>query len=131
MFSEVFEYFSIKFVSLFFLNFRLKKPIQRENLGIIVQYKVKVKLCLGPLGGDLVAELPFTLMHPEPEDNHNSFNNTLQRNNHLNSLPTNNGLNNSTNNGIIENLNSKLNSKPHLNKNSNDTIEQNLIQLDT
>ncbi|RVE39818.1 hypothetical protein evm_015532, partial [Chilo suppressalis] len=26
-------------------------PSQRENLGIIVQYKVKVKLCLGPLGG--------------------------------------------------------------------------------
>ena len=24
---------------------------QRENLGIIVQYKVKVKLCLGALGG--------------------------------------------------------------------------------
>ncbi|KAK1118143.1 hypothetical protein K0M31_015418 [Melipona bicolor] len=27
-------------------------PSQRENLGIIVQYKVKVKLCLGPLGGE-------------------------------------------------------------------------------
>ncbi|KAG8232927.1 hypothetical protein J437_LFUL011035 [Ladona fulva] len=43
-------------------------PSQKENLGIIVQYRVKVKLCLGPLGGDLVAELPFTLMHPEPEE---------------------------------------------------------------
>ncbi|XP_022665290.1 beta-arrestin-1-like isoform X2 [Varroa destructor] len=43
-------------------------PQQRENLGIIVQYKVKVKLCLGPLGGDLVAELPFVLMHPKPEE---------------------------------------------------------------
>ncbi|GFU58845.1 beta-arrestin-2 [Nephila pilipes] len=41
---------------------------QKENLGIIVQYKVKVKLCLGPLGGDLVAELPFILMHPKPAD---------------------------------------------------------------
>lgn len=41
---------------------------QRENLGIIVQYKVKVKLCLGALGGELVAELPFTLMHPKPEE---------------------------------------------------------------
>ncbi|GIY22025.1 beta-arrestin-1 [Caerostris extrusa] len=38
---------------------------QRENLGIIVQYKVKVKLCLGPLE---VAELPFILMHPKPDD---------------------------------------------------------------
>ncbi|XP_028170957.1 beta-arrestin-1 isoform X3 [Ostrinia nubilalis] len=43
-------------------------PSQRENLGIIVQYKVKVKLCLGPLGGDLSAELPFILMHPKPDD---------------------------------------------------------------
>ncbi|KAG8194551.1 hypothetical protein JTE90_013298 [Oedothorax gibbosus] len=41
---------------------------QKENMGIIVKYKVKVKLCLGPLGGDLVAELPFLLMHPKPED---------------------------------------------------------------
>ncbi|XP_017795292.1 PREDICTED: beta-arrestin-1 isoform X2 [Habropoda laboriosa] len=43
-------------------------PSQRENLGIIVQYKVKVKLCLGPLAGELVAELPFILMHPKPEE---------------------------------------------------------------
>jgi beta-arrestin len=43
-------------------------PSQRENLGIIVQYKVKVKLCLGALGGDLAAELPFILMHPKPEE---------------------------------------------------------------
>lgn len=27
-----------------------------------------MKLCLGPLGGDLVAELPFVLMHPKPEE---------------------------------------------------------------
>lgn len=46
----------------------LGEPSQRENLGIIVQYKVKVKLCLGPLGGDLSAELPFILMHPKPEE---------------------------------------------------------------
>lgn len=43
-------------------------PSQRENLGIIVQYKVKVKLCLSALGGELVAELPFILMHPKPEE---------------------------------------------------------------
>ncbi|GAB0099448.1 hypothetical protein DMENIID0001_153060 [Sergentomyia squamirostris] len=49
-------------------------PAQRENLGIIVQYKVKVKLCIGGpiLGGDLVAELPFILMHPKPEDDENN-----------------------------------------------------------
>lgn len=33
------------------LNFRVADPTQKENLGIIVQYKVKVKLCLGALGG--------------------------------------------------------------------------------
>ncbi|XP_018026167.1 beta-arrestin-1 isoform X1 [Hyalella azteca] len=43
-------------------------PSQKENLGIVVQYKVKVKLTLGALAGDLVAELPFTLMHPKPEE---------------------------------------------------------------
>ena len=48
-------------------------PAHKENLGIIVQYKVKVKLCLGPLGGDVVAELPFVLMHPKPEDENEVF----------------------------------------------------------
>lgn len=43
-------------------------PSQRENLGIVVRYSVRVKLSLGPLGGDLTAELPFTLMHPKPID---------------------------------------------------------------
>lgn len=48
----------------------ITNPAQRESLGIIVHYKVKVKLLIsGPLmGGDLVAELPFTLMHPKPEE---------------------------------------------------------------
>lgn len=35
---------------------------------LFVNLQVKVKLCLGPLGGDLVAELPFVLMHPKPEE---------------------------------------------------------------
>ncbi|XP_034947500.1 beta-arrestin-2 [Chelonus insularis] len=43
-------------------------PSQKANLGIIVQYRVKVKLSLGALGGELVAELPFILMHPKPEE---------------------------------------------------------------
>jgi beta-arrestin len=39
----------------------------RENLGIIVQYKVKIRLVIaGALGGELIAELPFTLTHPKP-----------------------------------------------------------------
>lgn len=40
-------------------------PSQKENLGIIVQYKVKVKLIVS-MGGDLSVELPFTLTHPKP-----------------------------------------------------------------
>ena len=44
----------------------VQENTQKENLGIIVQYKVKVRLIVGSLGGDLVAELPFTLMHPKP-----------------------------------------------------------------
>ena len=44
----------------------IRDPPQKENLGTIVQYKVKVKLYLGPLAGELPAELPFTLMHPKP-----------------------------------------------------------------
>lgn len=45
----------------------LTESSQKENLGIVVQYKVRVKLALGPIGGDISAELPVTLMHPKPE----------------------------------------------------------------
>ncbi|KHN87768.1 putative beta-arrestin, partial [Toxocara canis] len=39
----------------------------KENLGIVVQYKVKVRLHVGgALGGELTAELPFTLTHAKP-----------------------------------------------------------------
>jgi len=31
--------------------YRLKEGVSKENMGIIVQYKVKVKLILGHLGG--------------------------------------------------------------------------------
>ena len=34
--------------------------------------QVKVKLYLGPLAGELVAELPFTLMHPKVNKNNNT-----------------------------------------------------------
>lgn len=41
---------------------------QKENLGIVVQYKVKVRLILGFGSGDLSVELPFTLTHPKPPE---------------------------------------------------------------
>jgi beta-arrestin len=41
----------------------------RENLGIVVMYKVKIRLMIGgALGGEVVAELPFTLTHAKPVD---------------------------------------------------------------
>uniref|UniRef100_A0A0N5BNX3 Arrestin_C domain-containing protein n=1 Tax=Strongyloides papillosus TaxID=174720 RepID=A0A0N5BNX3_STREA len=45
----------------------LNKNTTKENLGIIVQYKIRVRLSIaGALGGELVAELPFTLTHAKP-----------------------------------------------------------------
>ncbi|KAG5451433.1 Beta-arrestin-1 [Clonorchis sinensis] len=48
-------------------------PQQKENLGMIVQYRVKVRLVLGFGASDVSLELPFTLTHPKPivelEDN--------------------------------------------------------------
>lgn len=41
----------------------------KENLGIIVQYKVKIRASIGgALGGELTAELPFTLSHAKPPE---------------------------------------------------------------
>uniref|UniRef100_A0A914ZMN6 Arrestin C-terminal-like domain-containing protein n=1 Tax=Parascaris univalens TaxID=6257 RepID=A0A914ZMN6_PARUN len=41
----------------------------KEHLGIVVQYKVKVRLHIGgALGGELTAELPFTLTHAKPAE---------------------------------------------------------------
>ncbi|XP_052782756.1 beta-arrestin-1-like isoform X1 [Mya arenaria] len=42
--------------------------VQKENLGIVVSYKVKVRLILGFGSGDLSVELPFTLTHPKPQE---------------------------------------------------------------
>nr|XP_033804187.1 beta-arrestin-1 isoform X2 [Geotrypetes seraphini] len=45
----------------------LRDGANKEILGIIVSYKVKVKLVVSR-GGDVAVELPFTLMHPEPKE---------------------------------------------------------------
>lgn len=44
---------------------RFGSNTQKENLGIVVQYKVKIKIVVS-MGGDLAVELPFTLTHPKP-----------------------------------------------------------------
>ena len=51
-----------------FLFFSIRDNANRENLGIVVQYKVKVRLLMGLLSSsDVTLELPFTLTHPKPE----------------------------------------------------------------
>ncbi|KAL0266354.1 UNVERIFIED_CONTAM: hypothetical protein PYX00_008924 [Menopon gallinae] len=37
-----------------------------EALGIVVSYSVRVKINCGTLGGELVTDVPFKLMHPQP-----------------------------------------------------------------
>lgn len=46
----------------------LTAPDVRDPFGIIVSYAIKVKLYLGALGGELVAELPFILMRSKPSE---------------------------------------------------------------
>ncbi|KAF7236805.1 Beta-arrestin-2 [Varanus komodoensis] len=45
----------------------VKEGANKEVLGILVSYRVKVKLVVSR-GGDVSVELPFVLMHPKPPD---------------------------------------------------------------
>uniref|UniRef100_A0A6Q2XID6 Arrestin beta 2 n=1 Tax=Esox lucius TaxID=8010 RepID=A0A6Q2XID6_ESOLU len=45
----------------------VKDVSNKEVLGILVSYRVKVKLVVSR-GGDVAVELPFVLMHPKPSD---------------------------------------------------------------
>ncbi|KAG9341633.1 hypothetical protein JZ751_018696 [Albula glossodonta] len=49
------------------LSNNLKDVSNKEVLGILVSYRVKVKLVVSR-GGDVSVELPFVLMHPKPSD---------------------------------------------------------------
>lgn len=44
-----------------------------DALGVIVSYSVRVKLNCGAIGGDLTADLPFKLMHPDPASSKGSL----------------------------------------------------------
>lgn len=89
---------------------------QKENLGILVQYKVKVKLFLGSLGGDLVAELPFTLMHPKPLDDDDRPSSSSSHKSESSNKKENgeSGSKDTGEQGVVDNL-----------------VDTNLIQLDT
>lgn len=45
----------------------IKEGCNKEMMGILVSYRVKVKLVVS-LGGDVAVELPFVLMHPKPAE---------------------------------------------------------------
>ncbi|XP_026208423.1 arrestin, beta 2b isoform X1 [Anabas testudineus] len=45
----------------------VKEETNKEMMGILVSYRVRVKLVVS-LGGDVAVELPFVLMHPNPAD---------------------------------------------------------------
>ncbi|XP_042256469.1 arrestin, beta 2b [Thunnus albacares] len=45
----------------------VKEGCNKEMMGIMVSYRVKVKLVVS-LGGDVAVELPFVLMHPKPTE---------------------------------------------------------------
>ncbi|KAG8441488.1 hypothetical protein GDO86_007016 [Hymenochirus boettgeri] len=46
----------------------VKEGSSKEVLGILVSYRVKIKLVVSR-GGDVAVELPFVLMHPKPPEN--------------------------------------------------------------
>ncbi|KAK0405576.1 hypothetical protein QR680_018067 [Steinernema hermaphroditum] len=47
----------------------LTPEVSKETLGIVVFYKVKIRLSIaGALGGELTAEMPFTLTHAKPPE---------------------------------------------------------------
>jgi beta-arrestin len=91
-------------------------PSQKENLGIIVQYRVKVKLIVS-MGGDLSVELPFTLTHPKPPPSPSTSRNDLT-----------NLTNNTPNTG---NSNNNASNKNACNTDQSVPIDLNLIQFDT
>lgn len=37
-----------------------------EAMGIVISYSIRVKLNCGTLGGELVTDVPFKLLHPAP-----------------------------------------------------------------
>jgi arrestin-2 len=37
-----------------------------DALGIVISYTLRVKLNCGTLGGELVTDVPFKLLHPAP-----------------------------------------------------------------
>merc|ERR1712137_1083757 len=38
-----------------------------DSTGFVISYVARVKLNLGSMGGDLVADVPFKMMHPPPD----------------------------------------------------------------
>ena len=45
----------------------LEDSTLKETIGIVVQYRIQVKLVMGFGASDVILELPFTLTHPKPK----------------------------------------------------------------
>uniref|UniRef100_A0A3B5AZL5 Arrestin-C n=1 Tax=Stegastes partitus TaxID=144197 RepID=A0A3B5AZL5_9TELE len=54
----------------------LRQGVEKDVLGILVSYKIKINLMVAG-GGDVTVELPLMLMHPKPEGNFFSDNTDL------------------------------------------------------
>jgi len=38
-----------------------------DSMGVVISYSMRIKLNCGAIGGELVADLPFKILHPNPE----------------------------------------------------------------
>lgn len=38
-----------------------------DSLGVVISYSMRIKLNCGAIGGELVADLPFKILHPNPD----------------------------------------------------------------
>lgn len=106
----------------------LTEPSQKENLGIVVQYKVRVKLALGPLGGDISAELPVTLMHPKP-DGEDDFS-TASRSSPINIGQSHNRGSSRNRTGTVFGNTTVCRCETPILDEKNKNVEQDLIQLE-
>lgn len=41
-----------------------------DAMGIVISYSLRVKINCGTLGGELVTDVPFKLMHPAPGESY-------------------------------------------------------------
>nr|CAH8820724.1 unnamed protein product [Trichobilharzia regenti] len=111
----------------------LCNPNHKENLGMTVQYRVKVRLVLGFVSSDVSVELPFTLTHPKPDpetDSGLSKITDVDENVTLTSPSLSSESNNPSKSGTNEMKQSHLQSSKQATSSQNVNIIDDLIKLD-